>query len=267
MAVRTLTYFARPPVPPTNTGLTPSNPKSSLSDVLAAYTLGPGDTVSLDTGNYTNGPSIVIGPPHSGSAALGLVLIKGAGSTKTLLVNTNLGAYGLQVSGAGYLRVEGVAFRGMAQGVRVENSSHVELAGCEVAYCGYGVVFSGGSDHRVENCAIHHNGHQAMLASYSSIHCHQRQRHLRPDGQPRRHHGIDLSYNCNAAQITGNTITNNSGRGITIYSCSTPLLQDNLISGQQRRGDLFAVLRLGVGAKPDRLAQCQRYPGLLLVRR
>jgi parallel beta-helix repeat protein len=223
--------FCLAPGATTNTGLTPSNPKSSLSDVLAAYTLGPGDTVSLDTGNYTNGPSIVIGPPHGGSAALGLVQIKGAGSTKTLLLNTNLGAYGLQVSGAGYLRVEGVAFRGMAQGVRVENSSHVELAGCEVAYCGYGVVFSGGSDHRVENCAIHHNGHQAVLASYSSSIVINGNAIYAQTGSPVDNHGIDLSYNCNSAQITGNTITNNSGRGITIYSCSTPLLQGNLISG------------------------------------
>jgi parallel beta-helix repeat protein len=223
--------FCSAPGAPTNTGLTPSSPKSSLSDVLAAHTLGPGDTVFLDTGNYTNGPSIVIGPPHGGSAALGLVLIKGAGSAKTLLVNTNLGAYGLQVSGANYLRVEGVAFRGMAQGVRVENSSHVELAGCEIAYCSYGVVCSGGSDHRVENCAIHHNGHQAVLASYSSSLVLNGNAIYAQTGSPVDNHGIDLSYNCNSAQITGNTITNNIGRGITIYSCSTPLLQGNLISG------------------------------------
>jgi parallel beta-helix repeat protein len=223
--------FCSAPGATTNTGLTPSSPKSSLSDVLAAHTLGPGDTVFLDTGNYTNGPSIVIGPPHGGSAALGLVLIKGAGSTKTLLVNTNLGAYGLQVSGASYLRVEGVAFRGVAQGVRVENSSHVELAGCEIAYCSYGVVCSGGSDHRVENCAIHHNGHQAVLASYSSSLVINGNAIYAQTGSPADNHGIDLSYNCNSAQITGNTITNNGGRGITIYSCSTPSLQGNLISG------------------------------------
>jgi hypothetical protein len=76
-----------------------------------------GHGLLLDTGNYTNDPSPVIGSSASGNTISGMVLLKGAGSVRTLLVNTNGG--------------------------------------------GYGVLITGGSDNRVDNCVLHHNGHQA----------------------------------------------------------------------------------------------------------
>ena len=172
-----------------NSGMTSNAPKASLQDILTAYALAPGDTVFVDAGNYTNGPAAVIGPGDSGDMTLGTVLIKGAGSAKTLLVNTNVGAYGLHFSGAGYVRLEGVAVRGVVQGVRVENSSHIELANCDIANCGYGVIITGGSDNRVDNCVLHHNGHQALAGVQQPLGDPQRQPDLRPDrrlqGSPR----------------------------------------------------------------------------------
>lgn len=219
-----------------NTGLSPNAPKAALNDLLASYVLVGGDTVFLDTGNYTNGPTPTVGASDSGSATSGKVLIKGAGAAKTLLVNTNSGAYGLHFSAAGYARVEGIAIRGVVQGVRVENSSHIELVSCEVANCGYGVVVSGGSANRVDTCILHHHGHQALLASDSPSLVINGNLIYAQTGGSSDHHGIDLSYGCNAAQITGNTITNNTTRGISLYSCSAPVLEANSISDNGAEG-------------------------------
>jgi len=52
-----------------NDGLTPGTPKATVQAVLSAYTLGPGDTVRIDTGTYDLVSGIGISPPHGGSAA------------------------------------------------------------------------------------------------------------------------------------------------------------------------------------------------------
>ena len=215
---------------PGNSGTVSNSPKPSLQDVLSAYALAPGDTVYVDRGTYERGVAAAVGPADSGDASLGTVLIKGAGSSQTVLVNTNIGVYAVHFPGASYVRLEGVGVRSGEQGVRIEGSDHITLANCEVFNNNYGVVLSGGSDNRVENCTLHHNAHQAILGSSSSTLVINGNLIYAQTGAASDHHGIDLSYNCNAAQIVGNILSNNSGRGITIYSCSTPTLQGNLIS-------------------------------------
>lgn len=220
----------------TNSGTAASAPKAAMQEILDTYALAPGDTVYVDTGSYSNTIAATIGPADDGDPVLGKVTFKGAGSTKTLLVTTNNGAYGVFFSGASYVRLEGVAIRSAGQGVRIENGGHIELSGCDLYFNSYGVVVSGGSDHKVEGCTIHHNGHQGVVVSYSpSLVISSNVIHSQT-GIYGDHHGIDLSYNCNAAWITGNTITNNSSRGITIYSCASPLLQDNMVSGNGAEG-------------------------------
>lgn len=215
----------------TNSGASASAPKPALADIVSAYTLGPGDTVFVDSGSYSNTLQATIGPSDSGSSTLGKVTIQGAGSAKTLLVTTNNGAYGVFFSGASHVRLEGVAIRSAGQGVRVENSDHIELVGCELFANTYGVVLSGGAGHRVEGCVIHHNGRQGVVGYDSASPVISGNIIYSQTGYASENHGIDLSYNCNAAQITGNTITNNAGRGVTIYSCAAPVLQNNVITG------------------------------------
>jgi parallel beta-helix repeat protein len=223
--------FCSAPGASANSGTVSNAPKTSLQEVLSTYALGPGDTVFVDTGTYANGTAAAVGPADSGDASLGVVLLKGAGSSKTVLVNTNIGVYAIHFSGASYVRMEGMGVRSGEQGVRVENSSHITVANCEVFNNSYGVVIAGGSDNRVDYCSLHHNGHQAIVGSSSSTLVINGNVIYAQTGGSSDHHGIDLSYNCNAAQIIGNTITNNTSRGITIYSCSAPVLQGNVISG------------------------------------
>ncbi|MEI8290337.1 MAG: right-handed parallel beta-helix repeat-containing protein, partial [Verrucomicrobiota bacterium] len=218
----------------TNSGASASAPALSLGGVLATNTLSPGDMVFIDSGNYTNSTTPVVGPADSGSQVGGMVVIKGAGIGKTILYGVD--GYGIHCLNAGYVRLDSLCFRGGVQGVRVEGSQHVELLNCDVGNAGNGVVISGGSDNRIENCLIHDDGDRGVVASSSStlvITGSRIYNHISASGS---RHGIDLSYSCNAAQITANTITNNIGQGIRIYSCATPTLQDNLVAYNGQEG-------------------------------
>src|ERR1035437_10728816 len=56
-----------------NSGTTTSAPKASLADVLSTYALAPGDAVFIDSGNFTNATTPVVGPADSGSQIGGVV--------------------------------------------------------------------------------------------------------------------------------------------------------------------------------------------------
>ena len=226
--------FCSAPGALTNSGTSSNAPALSLGAILATNALAPGDTVFIDSGNYTNATTPVIGPSDSGSQVGGVVTIKGAGSAKTFIYGGS--GYGVQCLSAAYVRLDGLAFRGGAQGVRVEESQHIEVLNCDVGSAGNGIIISGGSDNRVQNCVVHDNGDRGVVVSSSPsviITGNRICNHTITAG-PR--HGIDLSYNCNAAQITANIITNNFGQGIRIYSCSTPVLQDNLVANNGQEG-------------------------------
>ena len=105
---------------------------------------------------------------------------------------------------------------------------------CDIGSAGNGIILSGGSDNRVENCVVHDNGDRGVVAASSSRLVITGNRIYNHIGSAGSRHGIDLSYNCNAAQITGNIVTNNYGQGIRVYSCASPALQNNIVahSGQ-----------------------------------
>lgn len=212
-----------------NSGASSNAPKASLGDILTTYALAPGDTVFIDTGAYTNAATPVVGPADSGSQVGGMVAIKGAGSAKTFVYGGS--GYGVQCLSAASVRLDGFAFRGGAQGVRVEDSQHIEVPNCDIGSAGNGIVISGGSDNRIQNCMVHDNGDRGVLASSSPTLVITGNRIYRHPG-----HGIDLSYNCNAAQTTANIVTNNSGQGIRVYSCAAPVLQDNVIAFNSQEG-------------------------------
>ncbi|MDO8598265.1 MAG: right-handed parallel beta-helix repeat-containing protein, partial [Sulfuricaulis sp.] len=217
-----------------NSGASSNAPAPSLVAVLATNALAAGDIVFIDSGNYTNATSPVVGPADSGSQVGGVVTIKGAGDAKTFIYGGS--GYGVQCLGAVYVRLDGLAFRGGAQGVRVEDSQHIEVLNCDVGSAGNGIVISGGSDNRVQNCVLHDNGDRGLVASSSPTLVLTGNRIYNHVSSPGPRHGIDLSYNCNAAQITANIITNNFGQGIRIYSCAAPVLQDNVIANNGQEG-------------------------------
>ena len=211
-----------------NSGTSSNAPAPSLGALLATNALAPGDTVFIDSGSYTNTATPVIGSADSGSQVGGVVTVKGAGSAQTFIYGS--GYYGVQCFNAMYVRLDGLAFRGGAQGVRVEESQHIEVVNCEISSAGNGIIITGGSDNRLQNCVIHDNGERGIYAVSSPTLVITGSRIYRHPS-----YGMEISYNCNSPQITGNIITNNSGQGIRVYSCASPVLQDNIVaySGQE----------------------------------
>ena len=75
-----------------NSGLSPAAPKADLHSVFETYVIGPGDTLWVDTGSYTNTSSLVIGRDSSGANGAS-VIIQGS---------TNSAAGGSMLAGADY---------------------------------------------------------------------------------------------------------------------------------------------------------------------
>jgi parallel beta-helix repeat protein/VCBS repeat-containing protein len=63
-------YYALAPGDDANSGLSPYAPKATLQSILANYTLGPTDTVVIDTGTY-GGNTIVLDAQHEGAVFAG----------------------------------------------------------------------------------------------------------------------------------------------------------------------------------------------------
>ncbi len=79
-----------------NDGLSPSSPKASIAAILAAYALGLGDIIRVDSGNYSLDGNIVIGPQDSGVQVVGPAL----GTALLNRGNTSSGSYGIELAGA-----------------------------------------------------------------------------------------------------------------------------------------------------------------------
>jgi Ca2+-binding RTX toxin-like protein len=104
----------------TNTGTRPSDPMASLSALLAAYDLGPGDTVFVDVGTYLLTQTIELGPSHAGIAIVGPPL----GHTATLnRGSTADGQIALRLANADDVTIRQLSITGAFRGISVESDS------------------------------------------------------------------------------------------------------------------------------------------------
>ena len=67
-----------------------------MAALLQAYTLGPADTVYIDTGNYTLLRNVFLDALHSGATIVGPATGPGAILNRA---NTNPGSYDFQMTG------------------------------------------------------------------------------------------------------------------------------------------------------------------------
>lgn len=88
-----------------NTGLQPDSPLASLAEVLARYDVEPGDTVLIDTGNYSSAAPIAVEYLDSGTAAEPVVI---RGSTNA--PGTTFGVSGIRVENARGILLQNVRF-------------------------------------------------------------------------------------------------------------------------------------------------------------
>ena len=120
--------FCSAPGASTNAGTSAASPLPSLSDVLARFTLGPGDTVYVDAGTYTLSSNIVVGTAHSGSAEAPIRIIGARNGTVLTRLSVGTDRKCLELH-ADYLLVEGLICTSADTGIAVDASTarHVQL--------------------------------------------------------------------------------------------------------------------------------------------
>ena len=108
-----------------NDGLDPSRPKASVGAILAAYDLGPGDTIFVDSGTHTLAATLTIAAQDAGVRIVGagrtLTAFSYTGGTTALHLDaapgTILSGFTLTAAAAG---VTGILVDGTSTGVRLE---------------------------------------------------------------------------------------------------------------------------------------------------
>src|SRR5439155_7492024 len=103
-----------------NSGKGPDQPMFSLSTLLAAYALGPGDTIHVDTGTYNLVHNVVLTPAHSG------IRIEGPANGVALLNRNNFsdGSYVIQLAGATDVTLDRLSMTGGQYGIFAADNAH-----------------------------------------------------------------------------------------------------------------------------------------------
>ena len=111
-----------------NTGKTPGDPKANLLPILGAFQLGPGTTVRIDTGNYVEVRNVVI----SGNLAIGNgqgTTFTGPDDGNPAHVatldraNTNNGSTNIDVNAGNFVTLQHLTLLGAQHGLWVRNAS------------------------------------------------------------------------------------------------------------------------------------------------
>jgi hypothetical protein len=121
-----------------NSGKTPDQPMATLSALLAAYTLQPGDIVYVDNGTYNLIRNVVLGPQQSGVTIQGPT---GAGSAVLNRGNPNSPEYAVEVNGATNLTLDHLALTGGYDGLYVDPNS-----GTAAVTLSHSILYSNAND-------------------------------------------------------------------------------------------------------------------------
>ena len=204
--------FTTAPGNDANSGKSPDQPMASLTALLAAYTLQPGDIVYVDTGTYNLIKNVVLGPEDSG------VTFEGPAGGGALLNrgNTNQGEYVFDLQGATDVTLENLEITGGSYGINASDGagstgltvSNSILDGNLNAGAYIGV---GNDNPTFVNDTIY--GDPANLYVSAS----------QPEG---------LGIDANGAVVTGNTIFDSSESGLSVYG-SNVQVTGNTVYGNE----------------------------------
>jgi hypothetical protein len=151
-----------------NTGLTPSEPKRSLSALLAAWDLEPGDTVFIDTGVYTNTSPIVFDQfDTAGVSNANHVVIQGstnviAGGTRQLF-SSGIKAFDLTTVGG--LTLKDLVIDGALQGVHLETVEGCRFEALDIKNTATGVEITDSKRIYLQNCVIRNAGDKGLYVA------------------------------------------------------------------------------------------------------
>jgi len=216
----------------TYSGDSPSRPLSSLAEVLSRYRLGPGDTVYVDTGLYTNTANLTLyGSNHGGSPDAWVRLVGTRGGTVLYRMSGGTDRRCLDIR-ANYVRVEGLAFASADVGISVDASTarNVHLIGniCR-NNTGAGIQVKpsanmAGEAYQILQNVLHNNGSGMFL-----------------QGSPSK-------YDSRVVFLVENNTVVNPGDGIVILNANaigkrTNVLKNNVIQTANAQAACMVILK------------------------
>jgi hypothetical protein len=142
-----------------NNGTASNAPKRSLQAILEAYDLEGGDTVWVDTGDYSTNLTTIITRFESGLAHAPVRIIGSPNGSTFNRGNTSLNT--LELLSAGYMEIEHLSLAGGNYGLFGNLSSNILFRNLRVTDNQTG-VFLTGSQHVFENCLLANNSAVAL---------------------------------------------------------------------------------------------------------
>ncbi len=149
-----------------NSGLRSDVPLNSLAAVLARYDLEPGDSVKIDTGNYTGSAVTEAGYLDSGTA-VSPVVIQGSTNAQGSVFN----AFGVRFRDARGMTLKNIRFQSPSSaGIDIGTSEDIDVEQVDVSGGGAGVLIAASSNVLVRNFSAAWTASNGVLcaASYNA---------------------------------------------------------------------------------------------------
>src|SRR5207249_9483779 len=202
-------------------GKSPDRPMASLAALLAAYPIGAGDVIHVDTGTYPMVSNAVLDASHNG------VRIEGPANGVVLLdrQNSSDGSDVIQLAGAQNVTLDHLSLTGGQSGVFAPDNarstglvvSNSDLYSNLIAGISLGAT---NDDARILNNRLHE---QVIF------------------------YGLGVYSRADRTEVSGNLVYNNPGSGIEVHGPGT------LISGNQVYGNGDGIVALFDGSPADRI--------------
>jgi endoglucanase len=154
----------------THDGLTPATPKASVQAVLDTYTLGPGDVVSIDTGEYLLTNNIVVAAAHSGDAVRPVRFVGSSHPDGSRFDRNDTGAtaYAFLLDHCSYVSLERLTMTGAYDGIVLSYANHCEVTQCRShANAARGVIVNSSHDTTLRNVLADGNGGAGIGVAWS----------------------------------------------------------------------------------------------------
>ena len=201
-----------------NSGKDPAAPKANLKSIIDTYDIGPGDTIWVDTGNYTLAATVTFTSADLGAEGA-TILVRGSphpAGAHLVPASAFSDAIEVNVAGDAYLRLEGLYLNNAQRGIYIHGTASTDCRSVEIINCtsSDNLIFGQGGIHiercrdiTIKNCSVNNNG----LAGIYLLHC------------------TDLT-------LENNSCSGNFSYGIYGQFCTRPILIDNQCFDQDQPG-------------------------------
>lgn len=150
-----------------NLGVTTNGPKRSLQAILNAYDLEGGDTVYVDTGDYSTNVTTIATAFDSGAEGRPVRIIGSPAGSK--LSRGSISSHTLEFSGVRFWTLENLQLADGSRGFSGSGSADISFRNVWFTGNQYGVVLSGAaSGHVFDRCVARDNSVQGLNVDFNS---------------------------------------------------------------------------------------------------